>query len=78
MLGLLQWPAMVITVVASWLVASRSARKRKLGFWGYLASNVAWVVWGTYAHAWALIVLQFALASLNLRGVHKNEQIAES
>jgi len=44
MLDLLQWPAMVITVAAAWLVASRSARKREVGFWVFLASNVAWVV----------------------------------
>ena len=67
---------MVITVVAAWLVASRSARKRKVGFWCFLASNVAWIVWGMHAHAYALIVLQVALAALNFRGVHKNVQAA--
>lgn len=76
MLDLLQWPAMVITVAAAWLVASRSARKREVGFWVFLASNVAWVVWGLSAHAYALIVLQVALAVLNIRGVHKNERAA--
>lgn len=74
MLDLLQWPAMVITVLAAWLVASRSAKKRAWGFWVFLASNVAWIAWGYHAHAWALIVLQLALATLNIRGVHKNEQ----
>ncbi|HEY5947093.1 MAG TPA: hypothetical protein VIV40_16435 [Kofleriaceae bacterium] len=77
MLDLLQWPAMVITVLAAWLVASRSARKRKAGFWVFLASNLAWVVWGMYSHAYALIVLQVALAALNIRGVHKNEKASE-
>ncbi len=77
MLDLLQWPAMVITVLAAWLVASRSARKRKVGFWVFLASNVAWIVWGLQAHAYALIVLQVALAILNIRGVHKNEQVSD-
>ena len=68
---------MVITVVAAWLVASRSARKRKVGFWCFLASNVAWIVWGMHAHAYALIVLQVSLAALNFRGVHKNEQATQ-
>lgn len=77
MLDLLQWPAMVITVVSAWLVASRSARRRKVGFWCFLASNVAWIVWGLHADAYALIVLQVALAALNIRGVHKNEQVVE-
>ena len=74
MLDLLQWPAMVITVTAAWLVASRSPRKRAWGFWVFLTSNVAWVIWGVHAHAWALIALQVALATLNIRGVKKNEQ----
>ncbi len=75
LLDLLQWPAMVITVAAAWLVASRSARKRAVGFWCFLASNIAWTIWGLYAGAFALIVLQVALAILNLRGVHKNDQV---
>jgi hypothetical protein len=78
MLDLLQWPAMVITVVSAWLVASRSARKRKVGFWCFLASNVAWIVWGWHADAYALIVLQFALAALNIRGVYKNEKVEQA
>jgi hypothetical protein len=72
-LDLLQWPAMIVTVVAAWLVASRSARKRAVGFWCFLASNVLWVVWGFHDGAWALVGLQFCLAALNVRGVYKNE-----
>ncbi len=70
---LLQWPAMAVTVLAAWLVASRSARKRMAGFWVFLASNVLWVAWGLHDHAYALIGLQFCLAALNIRGVYKNE-----
>ena len=70
---LLQWPAMVITVIAAWLVASRSARKRAVGFWCFIASNVLWVVWGLHDHAYALVGLQFCLAAINARGVYKNE-----
>jgi hypothetical protein len=69
----LQWPAMVITVVAAYLVASRLAYKRAVGFWCFLASNVLWVAWGVHDHAWALVGLQFFLAALNIRGVYKNE-----
>jgi hypothetical protein len=72
-LDLLQWPAMVITVVAAWLVASRSAHKRAVGFWCFLASNVLWVTWGIHDQAYALVGLQFFLAALNIRGVYKNE-----
>jgi hypothetical protein len=71
--NLLQWPAMVVTVAAAWLVASRVAHKRAIGFWCFLASNVLWVVWGVHDGAWAVVVLQFFLAGLNIRGVYKNE-----
>jgi hypothetical protein len=68
-----QWPAMGATVVAAWLVASRSPRRRNWGFWWFILSNVLWVVWGWYARAYALIVLQICLVILNLRGAKKND-----
>jgi hypothetical protein len=72
-LDLLQWPAMIVTVVAAYLVASRLAHKREVGFWWFLAGNVLWVAWGVHDRAWALVGLQFCLAALNIRGVYKNE-----
>ena len=72
-LDLLQWPAMVVTVCAAWLVASRSARKREAGFWVFLSSNVLWTIWGWHAQAYALIALQVVLAATNIRGAYKNE-----
>lgn len=72
-LDLTQWPAMVVTVLAAWLVGSRSARRRQAGFWSFLASNVLWVVWGLHDQAYAVVGLQFFLAALNIRGVYKNE-----
>jgi hypothetical protein len=72
-LDLLQWPAMAVTVAAAWLIASRSAHKRAIGFWCFLASNVLWVAWGLHDRAYALVALQFFLAALNARGVWKNE-----
>ena len=71
--GLIQWPAMVATVVAAWLVASQHKRKREYGFWVFLLSNVLWVIWGLYDKAFALIALQIALAALNIRGARKND-----
>ena len=72
-LHLLQWPAMIITVVAAWLIASQSKRKRVVGFWCFLFSNVLWAIWGWHDNAYALVTLQIALAILNFRGVYKNE-----
>ena len=69
----LQWPAMIVTVAAAWLIGSQSKGRRRAGFWCFLASNILWVIWGWNDRAYALIVLQFALAALNLRGVSKNE-----
>lgn len=69
----LQWPAMLVTVLAAWLIASQSKRKRVVGFWFFILSNVLWITWGWYYNAYALVTLQFALAILNFRGVYKNE-----
>jgi len=71
-LNVLQWPAMVVTVVAAWLIASQKKFKRNWGFWLFLASNVLWIVWGWYDRAYALILLQLCLAFLNIRGAIKN------
>jgi hypothetical protein len=73
MVGLLQWPAMVVTLAASWLVASSHTGKRNVGFWMFLLSNVLWVAWGLHSQAPALIVLQLGLAALNIRGAMKTE-----
>jgi hypothetical protein len=69
----LQWPAMAVTLVAAWLVASRSAARRAQGFWWFIASNLLWILWGWHARAWALIALQVGLFALNVRGARKNE-----
>jgi uncharacterized MAPEG superfamily protein len=69
----LQWPAMIVTVIAAWMVASQKKLKRNWGFWLFLLSNVLWIVWGIADHAYALIVLQVALAALNIRGAVKNQ-----
>ena len=76
MIDALQWPAMAVTVLAAWLVGALSPRRRKVGFWCFLLSNVLWVVWGWNAQAYALVVLQFALAAINIRGAKKNEAVA--
>ena len=72
-IDLAQWPAMALTVVAAWLVGSRSAVKRNVGFWIFLVSNVLWIVWGWHVRAYALILLQVCLALLNIRGAQKND-----
>jgi hypothetical protein len=72
-LDLVQWPAMVITVIAAWFTASRTKGRRGIGFWCFLGSNVLWVIWGWHSAAYALIVLQLCLAAMNIRGARKND-----
>jgi len=76
-LNLVQWPAMIVTVAAAWLVGSLTKTKREIGFWVFLLSNILWIVWGWHVQAYALIVLQIALAALNIRGVLKNDPVSK-
>ena len=77
-LDLLQWPAMLVTVIAAWLVASQAKRRREVGFWCFLFGNVLWTLWGWHDGAYALVALQAALAALNIRGAYKNEPHANA
>jgi len=77
LIGLIQWPAFAASLIAAWLVGSKSSRRRNYGFWVFLASNVLWIVWGVSTSAWALIALQVGLAILNIRGLFKTEEQAE-
>jgi hypothetical protein len=72
-LDLIQWPAMLVTIVAAWLTASSARQRREWGFRLFLASNVLWVAWGWHDGAWALVALQFVLAAMNLRGMRRND-----
>ncbi|MEY2563974.1 MAG: hypothetical protein QOH88_2167 [Verrucomicrobiota bacterium] len=69
----LQWPAMAATLLSAWLVAAQSKKWRQWGFYVFLLSNVLWLAWGWHDHAWAIIILQFGLAVLNIRGAAKND-----
>ena len=75
-LDLLQWPAMLVTVLAAWLIGSHAEARRNLGFWVFLASNALWIAWGLHADAYALILLQVCLAAMNIRGAKKTEDSA--
>ncbi len=72
-LDLVQWPAMLVTLTASWLVGSENEKRRNIGFWVFLVSNALWVAWGLYAQAIALVALQIGLAAMNIRGAVKSK-----
>ena len=69
---LMQWPAMVLTLLAAWLVASSKKPQRNVGFWIFLLSNAFWIIWAVGADAPALIALQIGLAAMNIRGAIKS------
>ena len=69
--NLIQWPAMAVTLAASWFVASRMESRRNTGFWIFLLSNALWIGWGLHDGAFALVALQVGLAALNIRGAIK-------
>jgi hypothetical protein len=72
-LDAIQWPAMAVTLLAAWLVASRDKSRRAHGFWWFIGSNVLWIAWAWHVQAWALIALQAGLFAMNVRGAVKNE-----
>ncbi|HZV65700.1 MAG TPA: hypothetical protein VFG03_12425 [Telluria sp.] len=72
-LAMLEWPAMGVSLLASWWMASRQAQRRVLAFWALIVGNLLWIAWGWGDDAWALIALQVGLIALNLRGIVKNE-----
>jgi hypothetical protein len=76
LLSAIQWPAMAVTLFASWLVASSNERSRERAFWCFMASNFLWVIWGWHDDAYALIALQVGLFALNIRGAKKTEGAA--
>ena len=69
----LQWPAMLVTLYASYLIGSKRPRIRIFGFCMFILSNLLWITWGWHDEAYALITLNSALMAMNVRGIIKNE-----
>jgi hypothetical protein len=76
-LDLLQWPAMAVTMVGAWFVASKRKHRRNFGYWLFLSSNVLWVAWGLHVRAYALVALQLFLMGMNVRGLFNTEPEAK-
>ena len=76
LIDFLQWPAMVVTLCAAFLVGARHARRRIVGFYTFILSNALWIIWGVHDGAWALIALQAGLLAMNVRGIWRNEKAA--
>ena len=72
-LDFMQWPAMAVTMVGSWYVASTKKHRRNWGYWLFLSSNALWVIWGLHVRAYALVALQLFLMGMNVRGLFNTE-----
>jgi hypothetical protein len=72
-IDLIQWPAMAVTLYASYLIGSQRGSRRIFGFCMFILSNILWIIWGWHDEAWALIALQVGLFIMNVRGIIKNE-----
>lgn len=73
LLDFLQWPAMLATLIATWLCTSKQENRRNHGFWLFLLSNIQWIVWSLHDGTYAVLVMQLGLAALNIHGVRKTE-----
>jgi hypothetical protein len=76
LLSALQWPAMVIALVGAWYVGHHHARGRFWGFWGFLVSNLLWVLWAVHDHAWGLLIMQGLFVITSVRGILQNRRPA--
>ncbi|PLY44358.1 hypothetical protein CSZ94_06375 [Janthinobacterium sp. ROICE36] len=65
---------MAASLLAAWLLGSRTDARRFAGFWVFLVCNALWVCCGWPDEAWALIVLNVCLALTPVRGIVKNER----
>ena len=73
----LPWLALVVTVGAARLGVTSQQARRRIGFWAFLGSNALWG-WQPLQHAArALLLLQLALAGMNVRGARRDAADAE-
>ena len=71
-IGLLQWPAMLVNLLAAWLVASKRRARRRWGFGLFILSNILWIAWAWHTESYALVALQVGLFVMNTRGQQQN------
>lgn len=72
MIDLLQWPAVVLSIIGAWLVGGSRPQQRLAGFLLFLASNVLWAAWGLGIAAWGVVITQAFFTWTSLRGIRTN------
>jgi hypothetical protein len=64
----LDWPAMAMALIGSYLVGNTSIISRRRGFIIYLVSNALWITWGVATHNWPLAIMSLAFCYTSGRG----------
>lgn len=72
MIDLLQWPALVLSIVGAWLVGSNVRQQRAAGFLLFLLSNALWSMWGIGIAAWGVVITQAFFTWTSIRGLRTN------
>ena len=62
------WVALALVIFQLWTMGSR---KYTMGWWLAIAACFAWGAFAVGTHAWALLVQQFVIAGLAIRGLWK-------
>jgi hypothetical protein len=68
---------MIVTVISACFIGSQQLRRRMIAFWGFISSNTLRVTWGRHANAYTLILLEFVLLGINVRGLRKILMVTE-
>lgn len=70
---ILQWPAMILTLLGAWMISTDKRSIRHKGFWVFLLSNVLWILWGMHVKAYGVVLMQIGLAIVNYHGLTRTD-----
>lgn len=71
MINLFSWIALALVIGQLWLMGSK---KYRAGWWLAIAACFAWSVFAIATAGWALLVQQFIIAGLALRGLRNLDE----
>ena len=62
----IDWMAMLLTLVAIYLIGN----KKKSGFYLMILGNLAWIILGLLTHSLAMIIANLMFAMMNIRAIY--------
>jgi small basic protein len=71
-LPLIQYPAMVCTIVGYYFVSSKLENVRKIGFVVGLAGNIVWFTYAFFPIQWGLLITNAFIFVFSVRGYLNN------